>query len=89
MSDEHVHDTDRDRTTEGVASGGHQDRAEQWEKDDGAESRHTGAPQDTADQWAGSGPEATEDAAQQWTGDDAAPGAQDTPGQWYEEGDRR
>ncbi|QCR19529.1 hypothetical protein [Agrococcus sp. SGAir0287] len=89
MSDEHVQGTDPDLTTEEVASGGHQDRAEQWEKDDGAGTHHSGAPQDTADQWAGSGPEATEDAAQQWSGEEAAPGAQDTPGQWYEEGDGR
>lgn len=89
MSDEHVQGTDPDLATEDVASGGHQDRAEQWEKDDGVGTHHDAEPQDTAEQWAGSGPEATQDAAEQWSGDDAAPGAQDTAAQWYEEGDQR
>lgn len=91
MSDEHVQGTDPDVETEQVATGGHQDRAEQWEKDDGAGSTHGDAQQDTADQWVSEGgsTKVSQDAAEQWSGDDAAPGAQDTAAQWYEEGDRR
>ncbi|MFC7430067.1 MULTISPECIES: hypothetical protein [unclassified Agrococcus] len=91
MSDEHVEGTehDRDREAEGVTTGGHQDRAAQWVRDDGAGTQDDPGPQDTADQWAGSGPERTEDAAEQWTGDRAEGGAQDTAPQWYEEGHGR
>lgn len=93
MSDEHVQGRGDDAGLEaeaaGVASGGHQDRAEQWIKDDGAGAHDEPGPQDTADQWAGSGPDRTQDAAEQWTGDRAESGAQDTPGQWYEEGHGR